>query len=92
VEDLFQDLVGLEVDLATGEVHVSAGSETTFFIEYNADTPTPPHDGFLAIAALGLPTRRSLGTVDALEALARRASEGRALEALSIGHALSCSR
>jgi hypothetical protein len=91
VEDLIQERVGLEVDLATGEVHVPAGSETPFFIEYNADTPTPPLDGLVAAAALGLPTRRPLGTVDTLEAFVRHASECRALEALSIWHALSCS-
>ena len=91
VEDLSQDLVGLEVDLATAEVHVSAGSETPFFMEYNADTPTPPRDGLVAAAALGLPTRRSLGSVDTLEAFMCHASVCRALEALSIRHAVGCS-
>jgi hypothetical protein len=89
VEDLIQDFVGLEVDTATGEVHVSTGSETSFFIEYNADTPAPTLDGLLATAALGLPARRSLGAVDTLEAFARCASECHPLEALSIRYALS---
>jgi hypothetical protein len=88
LEDLIQDLVGLEVDLATSEVHVSSGSETPFFVEYNADTPTTPRDGLVAAAAVGFPTRRSLGTVDPLESFICRASECRALEVPSIRHAV----
>ena len=92
MQDLFQDLVGLEVDLATGEVNVSAGSETPFFIEYNTDTPTPAHDGLVAAAALGLSTPRSFGTVDTLEAFVSHASECHALEAISIRDAHGCFR
>jgi hypothetical protein len=92
VEDLIQDLFGLEVGLATGEVHVSAGSETPFLVEYNADTPTPSHDGLVTAAALGLPTRRSLGSVDTLQTFMCHASGCRALEGLSVRHAVGCSR
>jgi hypothetical protein len=92
VEDPIQQFIGLKVNLATGEVHVPAGSETPFFVVYNADTPTPPRDGLVAAAALGLPSRGSLGTVDTLEAFMRHASECRALEVPSIRHAVGCSR
>jgi hypothetical protein len=91
LENLIQDLVGFEVGPATSEVHVSSGSETPFFVEYNADTPTSPLDRLVAAAAVGFPARGSLGTVDPLESFICGASECRAFKALSIGHAVGCS-
>jgi hypothetical protein len=87
LEDLIQDLVGLEVGPATSEVHASSGSETPFFVEYDADTPTSQRDRLVAAAAIGFPARRSLGTVDPLESFICRASDCRALETLSVGYA-----
>jgi hypothetical protein len=91
LEELIQDLVGFEVGPATSEVHVSSGSETPFFVEYDADTPTSPLDGLVAAAAVGFPTRGSLGAVDPLESFICRACECRAFKGLSIGHAVGCS-
>jgi hypothetical protein len=90
LEDLIQDLVGFEVGPATSEVHASSGSETPFFVEYDADTPTSQRDRQVTAAAIGFPARRSLGTVDPPESFICLASECRALEALSIRHAAGC--
>jgi hypothetical protein len=87
LQDLIQDLVGLEVGPATGEVHASSGSETPFFVEYDADTPTSQRDRLVAAAAVGFPAGGSLATVDPLESFICRAFKCRALEALSIRHA-----
>lgn len=86
-----QDLVGLEVGPATSEVHASSWSETPFFVKYNADAPASPRDGLMAAAAVGFPTRRSLGTVDPLEPSICEAAECRALDTLVIRHAAGCS-
>jgi len=55
LEDLIQDLVGLEVGPATSEVHASSGSETTFFVEYDADTPTSQRDCWWQLRQLAFP-------------------------------------
>src|SRR5215470_6719080 len=83
VQHLSRDVAGLEVSLATVEVHETARSEAAFFIEHEPNAPTPAHDGLAATAALGLSARRSLGAVDAREAPVRQAAACRALQAPS---------
>ena len=82
---MIQDVVGLEVNLATLEVHEPCRIEAGLFIEHQPDAPRAALNALAAIAAPGLPTRRSLGAVDPRQATMRQAAPRRAFQPVSIG-------
>ena len=88
MQDLRQDLVGLEVSLAAGEVHIPAWRETRALEEDQPDAPAASLDGLAAAAALGVPARRALGAVDAREPPVRQAPARRELEGFPPGQVL----
>lgn len=90
MEDRLQHVVGLEIGIATAEMHIPAGGEASLFIENDADAPTLPDDGLVTVAALCLSTRGLFGTVDTRDPRVRNAPLYCSPEALLIGYALGC--
>src|SRR5262245_1053360 len=88
VEQRLQDRVALEVGVAAVEVDGSARRQAALFlaVEHETDAPAVLLDLLLAVAALRLATRRTLGAVDAREAALRRVAPCRALECRGVGH------
>src|SRR5262245_3927398 len=77
-----QDVAGLEVGLAAGEVQEASGGEPPLLVEHEADAPVPAGDGLAAAAALGLRGGSALGAVDTGQAALSRAAARGPLERL----------
>src|SRR5579862_2510596 len=85
LQEVIEDVVGLEVILAASQVH-----EAPLFIEDHANAPASLFDGLVTAAALGLSGRGPLTAVDTLEALMRHALACYPFQGVALSDAVGC--
>lgn len=83
-------VIGFKVGVAAFQVNETAGSESAFLIEHDANAPACFLNGLMTAATPGLARRRPLGAVDALQALVSETLASHAFEVVPIGNVVGC--